>query len=574
MAKDTCGKCKFFETEACNRKGIIAKDSEACDEFYRKRKAEKRQPKQIRKVSGISDLGPYEAIFHNGNPMFLVKGENGFQIAESVTNNGREVMPKELNQIPYEPYGYERSGIPTREESFWRVRDEFEFFLDTEGIHKDFLAACVLLSYQQEKVRTVPYVYFYGDNESGKTVALTILAKLCYRPLFGVTIPSSDIYGYLDDTDSPGVILEDEVQGFWKDLDKTKVYKAGYKEGAMIPRYYITPNGRFIRYYRCFCFKAVAAERIPFVKGLIERFIFIPMVEGYPRKDWADVNEEDLKRIRKLRNDLLKWRLAARTDWQLPEIELPVRGRLKELWKPVIQIVSDLPIEGTLRKYLETLQKARLDEKQNTLEGHIVKVVVQQLYKGKNEPTTFSEIWGALQVDLEGKLDEKKTYKMYTPEFGEVTKNKIGYRLREILSGKRITLRSEQGNVKAYKFDEEKLKRIAKKYGYFLHTKLPSEPSSQSITKRKTTLENHVKEHTFKPQKLSELGNSVCKIDIQTVVAVQTLDPVTRGNCPTCKKRDVNLVWQVLFMDGSRYDGVCMDCGGYLLEELRKRDQA
>ena len=559
--KDKCGQCRFFETDACNLKPRKAKD-EPCDEFYRKRKGERKQRKPIQKVSGISDLGPYEAIFHNGNPMFLIKRNNGFDLAESVVNNGREIVPKLLNQIPYEPYGYEKGKIPSREELFWRVRDEFEFFLDTESIHKDFLAACILLSYHQEKIRTVPYVYFFGDTESGKTVALTILSKLCYRPLFGVTIPSSDIYGYLDDVDSPGVILEDEIQGFWKDLDKSKVYKAGYKEGAMIPRYYVTPYGRFIRYYRCFCFKAVAAERLPTVKGLVERFIFIPMVEGYPRKDWADINEEDLKRIRNLRNDLLKWRLASRTEWRLPEIELPVRGRLKELWKPVIQIVSDLPIEETLRNYLEALQRERIEQKQNTLEGHIVKVVTQA-FTGEKTSIAFSVIWEALRTDLEGKIDDKKDYKMHTAEFDEVTKNKVGRRLRTVLSAKRLTLRSPEGNVKAYKFDKEKLLRIAKKYGYKdLHTELPIEPISSSISKQEKTLETTIKEHTFIPQPIGAIGESVCKI-----VAIEP--HVDR--CAHCKRVEV-LHWQIETFKGE-WGHVCNDCGAMFQDILKKRQR-
>jgi hypothetical protein len=560
MATDTCGECRFFETEACNRRGIVKRDSEACDEFYRKREKKTRKPKPIRKASGISDEGPFEAVFHNDKPMFLVKTWNGFELKESVLNNGREVLPKQLNEIPYEPYGFEQGKIGTREDLFWRVRDEFNFFLDVEGVYKDFLAACVLLSYQQEKLRTVPYVYFYGDTESGKTVALTLLSKLCYRPLFGVTIPSSDIYGYLEDVDSPGVILEDEAQGFWRDQDKAKVYKAGYKTGAIIPRYYVTPQGRFIRYYRCFCFKAVAAEKLPNVKGLVERFIFIPMVEGYPKKDWADINDDDLKRLRKLRNTLLKWRLATRIDWQLPEIELPVRGRLKELWKPVIQVVSGLTIEKTLRNYLETLQKNRLDEKQNTLEGHIVKVVTQ-LYKGEGQPIPFSEIWETLRQDLEGQIDEKKPHKMHTAEFDEITKNKLGYRLREILNGVKVTLRTRQGNIKAYKFNEEKLKRVAKKYGYReLHTKLPSSPSSGGIKDHKTTLENNEKLHVYTSQKLGSLGNLVCKL--------VKIDPHV-DRCFHCQRVEV-LHWQVETFHGE-WGHICQDCHDLFAQIMQKR---
>jgi len=64
--------------------------------------------------------------------------------------------------------------------------------------------------------------------------------------------------------------------------------------------------------------------------------------------------------------------------------------------------------------------------------------------------------------------------------------------------------------------------------------------------------------------------SGVKEIDIQTVLSIKALDPATRGNCPLCPRKDVNLVWQVLMMDGSRYDAVCMNCGGYLEEKLRE----
>jgi hypothetical protein len=255
-----------------------------------------------------------------------------------------------------------------------------------------------------------------------------------------------------DDAEALGTILEDEAQGLYKDLDKAKIYKAGYKQGAIVPRTMITQNKRFIKYFRVFCFKACAAEEMPHVKGLLERFIFISMVKGYPRKDWADFCKEDETRLRELRDMLLKWRLVTR-EWELPEIELPVKGRLKELWKPIIQVVSDLTVEKDLRVQLEQLQKERLNEKVNTLEGHIVKVVCELYVPG--EPLAFATLWDGLAKDLEGKLDDKKPNKMDTPEFGEVTKQKIGYRLREVLSGKKGKIKGQDDRV--YEFDAEKL---------------------------------------------------------------------------------------------------------------------
>ena len=459
------------------RKGIIRINDPACDDFYPKGKE---KPK-LHKSSGYSEQGPYEAIYHKGKPAFLAVSKGEFKVYEEVTAEGETFLPKEHpSEFPYETYGYYEGALPSREELFWKVREEFNLFLDVESIWKDYLAACVLLSYQQEKIRTVPYPFFVGDNESGKSVALSLLNWLCYRPMMGVTIPSADIYGYLDDSDAPGTILEDEAQGLQRDMDKAKIYKAGYKKGAVVPRTVLMQNKRFIKYFRVFCLKACAAEETPRVKGLLERFIFIPMVEGYPTKDWADFNKEDEARLRDLRNMLLKWRLVT-IESELPEVDLPIKGRLKELWKPIIQIVSGLTVETDLRAHLEKLQNERLSEKTNTLEGHLVKVVCELYVQGML--IAFSDIWDALVADLGGKLDDKKPNKMDTPDFGEITKQKIGYRLREVLSGKKVKVRGQEGPARNYEFDPEKLKRIAKKYGCSLVPKFPTGTSShQSCT--------------------------------------------------------------------------------------------
>jgi hypothetical protein len=60
-------------------------------------------------------------------------------------------------------------------------------------------------------------------------------------------------------------------------------------------------------------------------------------------------------------------------------------------------------------------------------------------------------------------------------------------------------------------------------------------------------------------------------LDITKVQAVTALDPVFRGDCPLCGKKDQTLTHQVQLFDDSRYDGVCLDCGSRLLDELRKR---
>lgn len=70
---------------------------------------------------------------------------------------------------------------------------------------------------------------------------------------------------------------------------------------------------------------------------------------------------------------------------------------------------------------------------------------------------------------------------MDTAEFSEVTKQKVGYRLREVLSGKKINTRGQNGPGRTYDFDVEKLKRIAKKYGCPLANKLTSLPCLEGV---------------------------------------------------------------------------------------------
>ena len=543
-----CGDCEKRLTENCPRYeykdyemnvAACPETAEACEKF---KKAKEKRTKPTYKDSGFSDQGYFEAIYNKGLPAFLVKTKEGFGIFENVTYNGKMFQPKDEGRIPYYPYGYFQGEVANREDLFWKIRREFQRFVDVESIWIDVLGACVLLSYQQEKLRTVPYIYLYGDNESGKSTVLQVLKFLCYRPMYGVTVPAADIYGYLDDVDSIGCVLEDEVQGIKKDIDKIKIYKAGYKQGAVVPRTILLQHGRLIKYYNTFSFKTCASERIPQVKGFRERFIEIPMVEGYPEKEWTDITEEDLKRLYDLRNMLLKWRLLSK-EWQLPNPELSIRGRLKELWKPILQITHGLTVYDTLAGFVEEQKNERLSAKQNTLEGHIVKVVVEIHNEAKITPVpyiSFQTIWFALAEDLDGKIDDKKPHVMDTSEFFSVSKNKVGYRLREVLSGKSKVVREKDVDdkwvsIKAYEFNQEKLRRIAKKYGYELVTKLPVEmvesnipvtklptlPSSKGVYAPFATLQTHekdVEKRVGTPQQLGKLSNSVTNPSVQEAV--------------------------------------------------------
>jgi hypothetical protein len=150
----------------------------------------------------------------------------------------------------------------------------------------------------------------------------------------------------------------------------------------------------------------------------------------------------------------------------LPEqvfaVDCGVRGRLKQIWKPLLQVTAGLAVEHRLREYLEQNKRERLEEKNKTLESYIVKAAF--ILHEPNRPVAFSAIWKYLEVELDGIPDDKKQ-KMETPEFGVITKRRVGSRIGAVLNAKSSRGTVDGEYVVVYLFDETKLARAAKKYG-------------------------------------------------------------------------------------------------------------
>jgi hypothetical protein len=102
-------------------------------------------------------------------------------------------------------------------------------------------------------------------------------------------------------------------------------------------------------------------------------------------------------------------------------------------------------------------------------------------------------VWDRLVIDLEGKPIENKPNTVSTSQFYDVTKNKIGYRLREILGGKKSIVRMKEHSCEkddavgkpttAYQFDVNKVRRVSAKYGYkFNYIRVSELASSPNVS--------------------------------------------------------------------------------------------
>lgn len=175
---------------------------------------------------------------------------------------------------------------------------------------------------------------------------------------------------------------------------------------------------------------------------------------------------------------------------------------------------------------------------------------------------------------------------MDTPEYGEVTKQKIGYRLREVLCGKKFKTRLHDNSVWVYNFDPEKLTRIAKKYGCdFVPKFLTGASCQQSNTDTipEKLQEIHGTTTTFNEStidKSADIQPNVKQLGNSGTIHFEELLTKTKSICrltidfgiETCvvcglKGRPD---WQVTKFDDS-WGFLCGSCGLRLSGELSKR---
>jgi len=397
-------------------------------------------------------------------PMLLVGDGYGYQL----TLNFRGFTAASPKTYPYQPYVFDSRAsyeIPKTAELFEEVLAEVRRFIDLDDEYRVLLAASIMLSYVQERFETVPYIYLLGDNESGKTHALLLISYLAYRPLYGVSIPSADIFTYLGNDGFVPTIIEDEIQGIERDTDKSKIWKSGYKKGAKVPRIKIKANGeREMEHYNTFSLKFAAGEKLIKVKGLTERFIVIQMIEGLPEKDYYD--EQDFLRFSKIRNKLLLWRINKLTDPRFAQLELPwLRGRMRELYLPLLAVLKETRYYSFFENFVKRMIEDRIEAKKNSLEGFLTKIVAKAVAEKRSLKLEFAEdIWARIKLELDAEESSSRPDRLETDAYGTLTKQKVGRRLREVL-GSKVKREWENNKTRVYHvFKASKLLKAIRKY--------------------------------------------------------------------------------------------------------------
>jgi hypothetical protein len=417
----------------------------------------------------------YEAVIINGDAYFVCMDrdaqidegrikcrlESGFEWFSEKENTITKILPKENLTYINRPYQFEsqveiddylnRAQDETLDSLYKKVKGQGKKYIDSSDTHLTILASDTIFTYFQDNFGQTHYLFFYGDNGSGKTINLHFLSMLGYRAMFDVDITEANIFTYYGSIEEgQGIILEDECDGMEYKYDKMKVYKRGNTSGSKVTRTETGGDtGRRQDGFFVYGFKAFSGEQkldADKAKGFNERTFYLECQEGDPEYDLSEIvspagdegYESLLRDIADLHKLLFAYRLIHHTD-KIPNIDVQVKNREKQLTKPLLRLFQKAKCRDEIGKALAQMIALRRGIKKDTLESAIFQAVWELvrddamnvkrlLHPGTSEKPAEEPYDIAAQRiyskvgELLGGTQAKDTQQSYdTPEHGQVS---------------------------------------------------------------------------------------------------------------------------------------------------------
>jgi hypothetical protein len=361
---------------------------------------------------------------------------------------------------------------------FQLVKSIWKKYIDADNFHISICAADTIFTYLQDKIGLTHYLFFIGNNSSGKSNNLVIIHYLAYRNMMSTDVTAANIYQYLGSFDEgQGTLCEDEADNIDENTDKMRIYKNGYTSGFPVFRTDITYGRKQYRFFT-FCFKAFAAERTPDsikAKGFNQRIIELYCSPGFPQYDISEVinpagedkHQALLDELLETRKLLLAFRLLHFHD-KIPDIKLNIENREKQLFKPIIRIFQNS--KNVLDELLPVISNYVIQKRESnadSLYSYIYQLIKRMIKEENSLELESSKIWNNIKVELNGEDIKKQT--IQTVEFGLISQKQITEILKQIFKAKPP---KRHGNARSLVFDLTILEKLSKVYDLDVNIKV------------------------------------------------------------------------------------------------------
>lgn len=428
----------------------------------------KKQP--LMKFTGSGYL--VEAVKIAGLPCFI-RYENGRLMSYTEIEEPNRVIIPFVEEEPA-PYSFEnveelQAYIElAKQETYYSLYKQSkalaEKYCDLGESAKVVFAADLVFSYFQDKIGMTHYLFPYGLPGTGKGAMLELAHQVAYRAVLFASARAASIYRTLG-TAEPGqaCLLIDEANNLDENPDLQEVLKTGYKLNGMVPRVLDASSSSHTAptYFRTFCWKMIAAERLPSeynAAGFLSRTFRMKTYYGKPahKIDKVVGQHEKNKKLGPLYDELVNLRkvlFAFRLlhyDNEIVDVKLNIDGRPEELCLPLVQVFRNTEAEAEILGALSEFVIESQNEKADGFDAYLYAKMKEMLDASQTTEFENATIWNMLRDLLCGEDVQDKRDTMRTAQFGDITKTRVTKTL-EKFGAKRD--RDSTGTKRILRFD-------------------------------------------------------------------------------------------------------------------------
>jgi hypothetical protein len=415
----------------------------------------------------------------SGRPIFLRYENSQFKTSDKIDESSRILKPPNREEYPYESYEFsdleevykyeeKAKGIESPGILYEKALSIVNKYNDQDQYKTVLLAGDIVWSYFQDKFSTTHYVEIVGDNGSGKSTVGDTFEAIGYRPV-NMTDPSAANLFRILGTNEPGqcCIIADEAEKIDRSPEIMSILKTGYHIKKKVAK---TNTSTWKQeFYWTYCFKMIIGERSlsrSDAKGVLDRTFRINTYRGKPKHDIKEVlnpqgNPERQRLLDELidfRKLILIYRLIHFTN-SIPDIDIGLDGRDKELCKPLIQLFYNTKAQKEIENALQKFIEAKNQRKESTIEA-VLYPIIANLISEKGNEISARLLWESIMKNIEGHWDEKKPNEYQTSEYGIIYRNTITNIICDKFGAK--GRHKENGNVLI--FNPQKVTRAGRVY--------------------------------------------------------------------------------------------------------------
>jgi len=303
---------------------------------------------------------------------------------------------KPYDKIVWKKLCFDKATDYKTEQELWSEVKQFIYEHMDIAAGYDVLAAWVFASWTPERWKAVPYVFFFGPKGSGKSRALEILGAIGFRPFLTGSASLASIFRLIEMWHITLFLDETEIYMKKDQRDVQNLLNTGYRRGWPAVRVEENRYGERVPVeYDTFGPKGLAGTK-ELLDTLKSRCVVFGMSKAI-----RDIKDEiDEEWAQSLREKLLMYRFRMLAKKELPEKPKLFKGRLRELFDPLI-IVAPLTEKNSIIQQAKEIESGLKEEEEMSLESTVFKAIMKRYQEAQEEKLLISEISKIVNEKLE-----------------------------------------------------------------------------------------------------------------------------------------------------------------------------